>query len=686
MLFYEILLKWKETEAYSKYLEESDVFHDKTPFEEKYNGYRIDDINEEFYMQYAREEKYMIYLTHRTCNGITAHVAVKLDALDKKEYLNAIRERFPDCDIVGIKEETIESYRREARDTHGYNNEILEKLGINYHDSVYTPLPFDYSEELLVLPSMTKAVCQKKARSILGSPSLMEEIDRIYSKDNIKQYLGHPVHYLVSTGEWGAAEEIINLLIPALVANGRLLTGRKSILRNIGENAYEDVRLLQVVKAAEGGVCIIELDSRNDLGMFATDFHEFTRVVGEIFGQQKKDTLFIFVELTGKSLKSSDAMGNITSKGDIIQICEGSGTRKQAEKYLLELAQKVDFITDDKGDVIEYLKEKESDSYTMTDIFDAYNVWYGSGLRDHVYKAYKTQKTVQIKRSVTESKPYDDLQSLIGLTEIKSVVDQIIATGRIKCIRERMGLKNDQSSLHMIFTGTPGTAKTTVARLLANILKDEDILKSGRFVECGRQDLVGKYVGWTAKVVEEKFKQACGGILFIDEAYSLLDDSNTYGDEAINTITQLMENYRDQVIVIFAGYPDKMEAFLNQNEGLRSRISFHLSFPDYTSSELVDILKLMAEKRDYTIAEDAFAECAKYLEEATHMDNFGNGRYVRSFLEHAITRQALRLQDACLGKEDAQLTKEEVCLLKKEDFAPLAQGQPSKKTRMGFAV
>ena len=125
----------------------------------------------------------------------------------------------------------------------------------------------------------------------------------------------------------------------------------------------------------------------------------------------------------------------------------------------------------------------------------------------------------------------------------------------------------------MIFTGNPGSAKTTVARLLSQILKKEGILDSGRFVEVGRADLIARYVGWTAKTVCEKFREAAGGVLFIDEAYSLVDDSNTFGDEAINTIVQEMENHRDDVIVIFAGYPEKMKVFLEKNEGLRSRIS-----------------------------------------------------------------------------------------------------------------
>ena len=351
--------------------------------------------------------------------------------------------------------------------------------------------------------------------------------------------------------------------------------------------------------------------------------------------------------------------------------------------YLKELVGKVEFAVDDRDEVFDYLPEQET--YTVTDIYCAYNAWYGSGLKNHVYKAYKDKKSYKVEITPIESKPYEELQKLIGLKEIKAVVDDIIAAGKIKCMRERMGLKTEDSAMHMIYTGTPGTAKTTVARLLAQILKDENVIKSGRFIECGRQDLCGKYVGWTAQIVQEKFRAAQGGILFIDEAYSLVDDSNSYGAEAINTITQLMENYRDQVICIFAGYPDKMQEFLDQNEGLRSRIAFHLNFPDYSSEELVGILKLMCEKRQYDVSEDALEKCRDIFEQAGRIDNFGNGRYVRNVLEQAILRQSSRIIDAATASGE-KLTKEDVCRLEAEDFKYVPLGDNTTSNRIGFAV
>ncbi len=221
----------------------------------------------------------------------------------------------------------------------------------------------------------------------------------------------------------------------------------------------------------------------------------------------------------------------------------------------------------------------------------------------------------------------------------------------------------------MIFTGNPGSAKTSVARLIAKILKCEGILETGNFVECGRDDLIGKYVGWTAKIVASKFREARGGILFIDEAYSLVSE-DSYGDEAINTIVQQMENHRDDVIVIFAGYPDKMKTFLDRNEGLRSRIAFHLNFPDYNPEELLDILKLMAKDRGFKLDKKVDEKCLGIFENACSQEEFGNGRFARNLLEQAIMKQGKRILKESKAKD---ISKTELVRLKVCDFETNAE-------------
>ena len=184
---------------------------------------------------------------------------------------------------------------------------------------------------------------------------------------------------------------------------------------------------------------------------------------------------------------------------------------------------------------------------------------------------------------------------------------------------------------------------------------------SKNFIECGRADLVGKYVGWTAPAVEKKFREAHGGILFIDEAYSLLDEN--FGNEAINEIVRQMELCRENTIVIFAGYPEKMKNFLEHNEGLRSRISFVINFPDYNVDELAEILKFMAREKNLKISSAVEKKCRKIFAEVLHRKNFGNGRFVRNLLEQAILKQSQRIL-----RENKKISRAELSELKPEDF------------------
>lgn len=520
------------------------------------------------------------------------------------------------------EEITIEAYKY-AVDNTCYMTRysvLFEKFGIDFREPLYDPFPFRVEEKILEEQTLTLEECRQRAHEILGSSSLYEELDRIYSPENQQIYKGHPVHYLISAGAWGAAEDIYELLIKALYNNKRLISNRITLFREVQRKGYKDSRYQKVIKAGEGGTVIIELKSN-----------------------------------------------------------EGTGTLQDARNYLTELVEQVDFGTEDKSDVYDYLAEAET--YSVTDIFNAYNAWYGSGLKTHVYRAYREKKSFQVEVTRVPNKPYDTLQEMIGLTEVKTVIDEIIAASKVVRARERMGLNTQGASFHMMFSGNPGTAKTSVARLLCKILKEESAISSGRFVECGRQDLVAKYVGWTARMVEDKFKEAQGGILFIDEAYALVDSSNTYGAEAINTVVQMMENYRDSVIVIFAGYSEKMQTFFEQNEGLKSRIAFHLSFPDYSPEELTDILTLMSQKRDYQIDEEAKEYCKELFCNAVKEDNFGNGRYVRNILDQAIIKQSARILKM-ETRED--ISREEICRLKREDFR-IHEIVKNNEKRIGFA-
>lgn len=274
-----------------------------------------------------------------------------------------------------------------------------------------------------------------------------------------------------------------------------------------------------------------------------------------------------------------------------------------------------------------------------------------------------------------------ELDNMIGLVSVKKIIHKAIAHYKLNKLCIAKGIAREKASLHMVFTGNPGTAKTSVARLFAEILKDEKVLSTGTFVEVGRADLVGDHVGATAPLVKRKFKEAQGGILFIDEAYSLCDSyENGFGDEAINTIVQEMENHRDNIIVIFAGYKEPMQRFLDRNPGMLSRIAFQIEFDDYTTEELCDIAKLMASKKQMTITDAAMDKLRENFDIVREEADYGNGRFVRKTLEEA----EMNLAERVLQYKESEITKELITTIEVRDIPDMATRKRAVK-RIGFA-
>lgn len=262
--------------------------------------------------------------------------------------------------------------------------------------------------------------------------------------------------------------------------------------------------------------------------------------------------------------------------------------------------------------------------------------------------------------------PEDTLQELIGLTEVKNLLTQQIAFNKVNHLRKQHGIYNDTVNHHLVFSGNPGTGKTEVARLYTKILFNNKIIQENKLVEVGRADLIGEYIGSTAPKVKKVFDDAKGSVLFIDEAYSLIPrHEKDYGHEAIATIIQEMENRRDEVLVIFAGYEDLMKEFLDINPGLSSRISREIRFEDYSSDELFAIIELMISRKQYQLKGDCKHKLYQHLSELERDSYFGNARYVRKLVDHIILYQAQRV----INMEDSQLTSlENLSLVTLEDI------------------
>lgn len=285
--------------------------------------------------------------------------------------------------------------------------------------------------------------------------------------------------------------------------------------------------------------------------------------------------------------------------------------------------------------------------------------------------------------SILPEKDYlAELDTLIGLEEVKTQVRKIAAFAKMKKDFEAQGKSKLSLALNMEFSGNPGTAKTTVARILAGVLKQIGILDSSELVEVGRASLVAGYVGQTAERVRDVFRSAKGKVLFIDEAYSLVEHwEGGYGDEAINTIVQEMENNREDTVVIFAGYPKQMEEFFSRNPGLRSRVPFQLSFHDYGVEELLKITALEAERYGFALAPEAEEAIRKLAAPCAKEQGFGNGRFCRNLVENALLSYAQRVYGA---EEGDETNAAQDFVLRAEDFTAPDVQAAAKKAVIGF--
>ena len=257
-------------------------------------------------------------------------------------------------------------------------------------------------------------------------------------------------------------------------------------------------------------------------------------------------------------------------------------------------------------------------------------------------------------------------EELVGLTPVKNRIREIAALLLIDKLRRNLGISSANPGLHMSFTGSPGTGKTTVGLKMADILYQLGYVKKGHLLTVTRDDLVGQYIGHTAPKTKEVLKKAMGGVLFIDEAYYLYkpDNERDYGSEAIEILLQVMENQRDDLVVILAGYKEPMDKFYESNPGLSSRIANHIDFPDYSTDELLQIAKIMLQDQQYQLTSQAENALTKYIEKRKEKPLFANARSMKNALDRARMRQANRIFDS----RGQILTKKELINLEAEDI------------------
>ena len=534
----------------------------------------------------------------------------------------------------------------------------------------------------LSLPNKKKAMSHQI--EIMGHASLKEELMRIYSPKSHKGFAGHPVHYIVRGKSRLAAMHIIDALVAALYANKRVASNRISYFSRLEDGSINSDNIINtVLKYAGNTTVVLEIPNKTSFRGFDGQ-DEILRSLGRKIRNYCYETLFILVEVEDSSREvSSNLLKHLEGSMDWLLLREGSGNAEQARRYMNYLACQSEQRPFETEVLMEAMPEG---NYTTSDVLQMFDPLLRKRLCREYYPDYAEVKLctdeAEANERVSAGKSLKEMEKLVGLAGPKVLIRRMVALQKLRQIKKDFKMQSGFNSMHMVFAGNPGSAKTTMARLLAKILLEEQVLKTGAFVECGRGDLVGKYVGWTAKLVKQKFKEASGGVLFIDEAYALLEDHNSFGTEAINTIVQEMENHRDDVLVIFAGYPDKMRDFIDYNEGMRSRIAMYVDFPDYNVEELLEILKLMANERGCRLSPSIFAKCREMFSEAVQAEDFGNGRYVRNVLETAIMNQAERL----MADTSRSITRQMAASLRAEDFVPVkVEIEKVKKGGLGFS-
>lgn len=604
---------------------------------------------------------------------------------DEAEAENIFSEYLKETDInlrnIEMQEVTLGemiSMLRSA-DRTGYVDEdydnILENLGLaelNYRINAFS----EY-----IIKEKDKESVYKKADSVFSRNCFVTELDRIYAgKAGVA--MGHPVHYFIETDDEKTEKIMSSNLIEALYANGRIKNKRYSyyeLIPKMASKSFSTKTFDYFFKSNEGGTVIINCSIIYDEDEYASSNKYLIRYITELMKRYQNSVLTIFIlprECTKLKEVLFENLGNIS----ILELKEEFADKEKSKEYLKRLAKEHKIRTD-KALFFAIDDEKK---YLAPELNKMFDNWYNNKLKTKVYPQYKD--IAAVNKELFKDKPkgsaYSELMEMIGLNEAKNMINKALDFYKARKLFADKGINTDNMSMHMIFTGNPGTAKTTVARLFADIMRENGLLSKGELIEVGRADLVGGFVGWTAQIVKKKFNEAKGSVLFIDEAYSLVDGrTGSYGDEAINTIVQEMENHRDEMVVIFAGYSDKMEGFLNRNPGLKSRIAFHVPFADYDTDELCRIADLITKKKGLKLTDEALTKLSEIFDTARKDKDFGNGRFVRNMIEKSRMEQASRL----VKMDFDSIKKSDLLTISSEDI----QAPPTlatKQTQIGFRM
>lgn len=554
---------------------------------------------------------------------------------------------------------------------------ILDKLDFPSFSQNRRRSSLEHSESLVTDQGDRESLHNRFAYSLCES-SFFDELDRIEATAPTRRVIGHPVHYLIQSRDKKMRRELTEALISSLYRKYRLQSQRCVTVHMTVGDYFDENELDRIYQTGVGGSVLLDVDGIDPNEVENCEAtNDLFEEIGRVTASYRKEVL-TFLSIAEFNADIQNLLAEHMTGISVLPITEQPAKGEIARGYLVKRADEVGLTANEAlvGQIDTY------GIYSPDQLDAIFEKWYEHELSESVFPLY-SDLTLANSAVKKEEKPLDDhaddeLDEMIGLGEAKALLKQVIDFHKA---RQRFGKAGDaHPSMHMVFTGNPGTAKTTVARLFARIMKAHGLLKTGVFHEVGRADLVGRYVGQTAPLVRTAFQIARGGVLFIDEAYSLVDGRDgSFGDEAINTIVQEMENARSETVVIFAGYPDKMEQFLNKNPGLRSRITFHVPFADYSPAVLYAITELIAKREAVTLDEGVRNKLLPIFDAASRQADFGNGRFARNLFEKARMKQATRL----LEMDEGKVTPDMFATLTADDFDAPTDLLPEKR-KIGF--
>lgn len=499
---------------------------------------------------------------------------------------------------------------------------------------------------------------EKKEETVEETEETLTDVDNLFIDDKSKELLKKIINYIMLYSE-KKETNYIPFNITVNTDDTVLVSNVVSIIRyyakkynycknsNVGNlslfklNKEEDITDIY----SNGIVSISNLDAIN---MQSVNF--------------KKKFFYLFMEELNK-----ESITIINGKSDVVKEFLLNDERLLNEYFIFNIVGSKPSVNDVYNDLLNKIQGDDDFNIKLLDYISATyeksNIDYSSYI-NNLYKYYTFNKelpSLEEQKSVDEV--FGELNELVGLEKVKKALHDLVDLITLKN-KTKDDLKINNVNLHMVFLGNPGTGKTTVARLIAAILYDLKYIRLNKLIEVSSKDLVAEYVGQTAVKTMDVVNRAMGGILFVDEAYALADKDgeNSYNGEAIATLIKAMEDYRDDLVVIFAGYTKEMQDFLDSNSGIVSRIGYTLEFEDYTNEELIEIFKGMVKKAGFVLNDDAVTEVNKLINEHRLDKNFGNARFVRNVFEKTVIKHATNTRDKKRKNILKTITKEDINL------------------------